>query len=65
MIQNKMFKLLLNWPVSELLGLSAAAASLAIMGEMTPLLAEIFSMMEEVAKEVGVDAMAPSAPEVV
>lgn len=48
--------------MSELLGLSAAAASLAIMGDMTPLLAEIFSMMEEVEKEVGVEAMAPSAP---
>lgn len=45
-------------------GFRAAAASLAIMGEMRPLLAEIFSMMEEVAKEVGVDAMAPSAPAV-
>lgn len=45
-------------------GLRAAAASLAIMGEIRPLLAEIFSMMEEVAKEVGVDAMAPSAPAV-
>lgn len=48
--------------MSELLGLSAAAASLAIMGDMTPLLAESFSMMEEVEKEVGVEAMAPSAP---
>lgn len=45
-------------------GLSAAAASLAIMGEIRPLLAEIFSIMEEVAKEVGVDGMAPSAPTV-
>lgn len=45
-------------------GLRAAAASLAIMGEIRPLLAEIFSMMEEVAKEVGVDATAPSAPAV-
>lgn len=34
------------------------------MGDIRPLLAEIFSMMEEVAKEVGVDAMAPSAPAV-
>lgn len=45
-------------------GLRAAAASLAIMGDIRPLLAEIFSMMEEVVKEVGVDAMAPSAPAV-
>lgn len=45
-------------------GFRAAAASLAIMGDIRPLLAEIFSMMEEVAKEVGVDAMAPSAPAV-
>lgn len=45
-------------------GFRAAAASLAIMGDISPLLAEIFSMMEEVAKEVGVDAMAPSAPAV-
>lgn len=45
-----------------MLGLSAAAASLAIIGEMTPLLAEIFSMMEAVEKEVGVEAIAPSAP---
>lgn len=45
-------------------GFSAAAASLAIMGEMSPLLAEIFSMMEEVAKEVGVDAMVASPPTV-
>lgn len=42
-------------------GFRAAAASLAIMGDIRPLLAEIFSMMEEVEKEVGVDAMAPSA----
>lgn len=45
-------------------GFRAAAASLAIMGEIRPLLAEIFSMMEEVVKEVGVEAMAPSAPAV-
>lgn len=45
-------------------GFRAAAASLAIMGDIRPLLAEIFSMMEEVAKEVGVDAMAPSTPAV-
>lgn len=45
-------------------GLRAAAASLAIMGEIRPLLAESFSIMEEVAKEVGVDVMAPSAPTV-
>lgn len=52
--------------MSELLeGFRAAAASLAIMGDIRPLLAEIFSIMEEVAKEVGVDAMAPSAPAVV
>lgn len=30
------------------------------MGEMSPLLAEIFSMMEEVEKDVGVDAMVGS-----
>lgn len=35
------------------------------MGEIRPLLAEIFSMMEVVVKEVGVDATAPSAPAVV
>lgn len=45
-------------------GFRAAAASLAIMGEIRPLLAEIFSMIEEVVKEVGVVAMAPSAPPV-
>ena len=41
-------------------GFRAAAASLAIMGDIRPLLAEIFSIMEEVAKEAGVDAMAAS-----
>lgn len=50
--------------MSGLLGFRAAAASLAIIGDIRPLLAEIFSMMEEVANEVGVDAMAPSAPAV-
>ena len=45
-------------------GFRAAAASLAIMGDIRPLLAEIFSMIEEVEKEVGVDAMPPSAPAV-
>lgn len=50
-------------PASELLeGLRAAAARRAIMGEMRPLLWEIFSMMEEVEKEAGVEAVAPSAP---
>lgn len=32
------------------------------MGDMRPLLAEIFSMMEEVEKEVGVEAAPPSTP---
>lgn len=51
--------------MSELLGgFRAAAASLAIMGDIRPLLAEIFSIMEEAAKELGVDAMVPSAPAV-
>lgn len=45
-------------------GFRAAAASLAIMGEIRPLLAEIFSMMEAVVKDVGVEAMDPSAPTV-
>lgn len=45
-------------------GFRAAAASLAIMGDIMPLLAVIFSMREEVAKEVGVDARLPSAPAV-
>lgn len=44
-------------------GFSAAAASLAIMGDIRPLLAEIFSMREAVAKDDGVEAMAPSAVE--
>lgn len=45
-------------------GFRAAAASLAIIGDIRPLLAEIFSIIEDVAKEVGVDAIAPSAPTV-
>lgn len=37
-------------PMSGMLeGFRAAAASLAIIGDIRPLLAEIFSMMEEVA----------------
>lgn len=41
-------------------GFKAAAANLAIMGDIRPLLAEIFSIMEELAKEVGVGTMAAS-----
>lgn len=43
-------------------GFKAAAANLAIMGDIRPLLAEIFSIMEELAKDVGVGAMAASPP---
>lgn len=51
--------------MSGLLGdFRAAAASLAIMGDISPLLAEIFSMMEELAKEVGVDGNELSPPTV-
>lgn len=47
-------------------GLRAAAASLAIMGEMRPLLAEILSMMEAGGTErevaaVGAESPAPEA----
>lgn len=43
-------------------GLSAAAASLAIMGEMRPLLAEILSMMEAGGTETEVAAAGAGSP---
>lgn len=50
-------------PVSALFkGFKAAAANLAIIGDIRPLLAEIFSIIEELAKEVGVVTMAASPP---
>lgn len=52
----------MNKPASRLLeGFSAAAASRAIMGDIRPLLADIFSIMDEAAKEVGVDATVAAA----